>query len=107
MREMDAVDDGDGAGGIEHDVGMKEGDEFDAIFTHEVLEHVPEPEETLQYMVYHLKPKGILYFTMCFHGSGCHLKQNIQRYNAEKWAEIMEKMGLESLGDNFDKKRLY
>jgi len=89
---------------------LSENDNFDIIFTHEVLEHVKDPESVIKYLVQHLKIGGILFITVTFTEGAFHLKENHDKfgYGSEgnvhyhpEWMKILNNLYLKSIGNDF------
>jgi len=70
-------------------------EEYDAITCFDVLEHVWEPRETLEYLHHHISDNGILLVTANFehdHIHPMHLEQNA-RYKGEEFLRMMSSVG--------------
>lgn len=70
-------------------------DKYDAILCFDVLEHIWEPRETIEYLYNHLTDNGILLVTASFKPEDVHpmhLKQNA-RYLGEEFVKMMNNAG--------------
>ena len=80
---------------------------FDYMFSHEVMEHVVNPEVVMAYLVSHLNVGGKFYLTENFDtGGGFHLKDNWEKFgknkarNSEEWINILKSIKLKQIKEN-------
>lgn len=71
---------------------------FDVIVCMEVIEHLVEPEQVVQYLIDHLKPGGLLILTVTFYAPEPDMMHlNLDRYTNEGFYEIVQNMGMQEL----------
>lgn len=59
-------------------------EKYDCFYTHDVLEHVLEPDKVLKYISEYLRPGSLAYIEYKFTQGGCHLNINRDTYAIEK-----------------------
>lgn len=86
---------------------LNDGEMFDCMFSHEVMEHIDNPEKAMAYLVSHLKVDGKFYLTGNFDtGGGFHLKRNWEKFgknrnrNSVEWIDFLKSIGLEQIEEN-------
>lgn len=89
---------------------LNSSDIFDVIFSHEVLEHVKEPDNVLKYLIDHLRIGGLLFLTVTFTSGAFHLKENHAKFgygdegnvhHHPEWMEVLDNLHLKSIGNDF------
>jgi len=93
-----------------NDTFLKDDEQFDVIFSHEVLEHVKNPDKVLKYLVDHLKICGLLFVSVTFTTGAFHLKENHERFgygpegnvhHHPEWMKVINSLNLISIGNDF------
>ena len=87
---------------------LNDDEKFNVIFSHEVLEHVKDPDKVLEYLVNHLKVGGLLFVSVTFTTGAFHLKENHDRFGYDgnvhhnpAWIKVLESLNLTPLGNDF------
>lgn len=73
-------------------------EEYDAVISYDVLEHLPEIEGSIKKITASLKSRGFLLSKSTFSGGGLHLKKNEVYSDIRKFNELLKNCGLEYLG---------
>lgn len=68
---------------VEKQLDFLPDEQYDCFYTHDVLEHVLEPDKVIQYISAHLTPGALSYIEYKFTGGDSHINQNNKLFGIE------------------------
>lgn len=86
---------------------IKDNEQFDVLFSHEVLEHIKNPEEVVAYMIQHLKSGALAFISTFFTAGDLHLKENRDKFglidakHSPEFEKILFELGLQKIEQDF------